>query len=149
MRHALLACLLVAGGSPLAAGLNRWTPVGPEGGRIWSLAADPDDPDVLYAATGAGVWTSRNRGGTWQPANEGLTDQAVLSLAIAPSRTRQLYAGTFTGRVFRTSDGAASWSDAGSGLFPQAAVASLVIDPRNPDVVYAGTAGPERARPSR
>jgi hypothetical protein len=56
---AALVCAvsLVAGARPAEAGINVWTSLGPPGGSVQALAADPTTPTTLYAGTGgAGVY---------------------------------------------------------------------------------------------
>jgi photosystem II stability/assembly factor-like uncharacterized protein len=60
----------------------------------------------------------------------------VTALAVDPKNSGTLYAGLYSGGLFKSIDGGASWSDA--GLAPR--TARLAIDPQNPDTVYAVTA---------
>lgn len=46
----------------VSAGINVWTSNGPEGGRIYALAVDPQIPTTLYAGTYGGVFKSTNGG---------------------------------------------------------------------------------------
>jgi photosystem II stability/assembly factor-like uncharacterized protein len=63
-----------------------------------------------------------------------------------PTNPRLLYAGT-TGGAYRTQDGGASWQKVNTGLIPEEVlnaslalgINTLVVDPVNPTVVYAGT----------
>jgi photosystem II stability/assembly factor-like uncharacterized protein len=73
-----------------------WTPQGPidRGGRARDLVVDPNDPELLLAATGSGgVWKSEDGGTTWRP----VTDKLGLpsgSLVINPRNSNTLYYGT-------------------------------------------------------
>ncbi|MCB9509102.1 MAG: hypothetical protein H6695_02930 [Deferribacteres bacterium] len=51
-----------------------------------------------------------------------------------------LYAGTYTGGVFKSADGGANWNALNTGL-SKLRVAALAIDPLNPNKLYAGTQG--------
>jgi photosystem II stability/assembly factor-like uncharacterized protein len=51
-----------------------------------------------------------------------------------------LYAGTYGGGVFKSTDGGANWSLANSGL-TNFYVNALAIDPNTPTTLYAGTNG--------
>lgn len=78
---ALFAGLLLAlceAGSPSAAvaGVNAWTPVGPEGGNMCATAVAPSEPARVYAvvagvyggsAEAAGLFRSADGGSTWEP----------------------------------------------------------------------------------
>jgi hypothetical protein len=71
-------------------------------------------------------------GAIWTPANLGLTNTAVWSLALAETT---LIAGTYGGGVFLSSDGGVSWSGPGDDL-ADSHVLSLAVDAPN---VFAGT----------
>jgi photosystem II stability/assembly factor-like uncharacterized protein len=95
-----------------------------DGGTKWTIAAsqpnaaalaiEPNDPSVVYAASGgAGILRSSDDGTTWTPA--GLIDKHVLSLTIggAPSA---LYAGTTDGHLYRSDDRGDTWNAVEDGL---------------------------------
>jgi hypothetical protein len=67
--------------------------------------------------------------------NAGLTDLSVRCVAIDPQTPSTLYALAYT-TVFKSIDGGASWSAAGTGLpaFPSAF--DLVVDPQTPTTLY-------------
>jgi hypothetical protein len=75
----------------------------------------------------------------------GLTNLDITALAIDPQTPTTLYAGTWDlylgtwrGGVFKSTDGAGSWSALNTGL-TDLYVSALAIDPRSPATVYAGT----------
>jgi photosystem II stability/assembly factor-like uncharacterized protein len=113
------------------AGIERWTPIGPDGGVVRSLAADPGAPGVLYAGTeGGGVWRSLDGGRSWATTPEGLGAAPVLSLAASAGR---VYAGNYYS-MHVLGDGAAAWRQVGPFPFgPQA----FAIDPGHPEQVWA------------
>lgn len=136
----------------------------PDGGRRWlprnagiqkgtisanvnQLVFDPADSQILYAATTVGVFQTRDAGQSWAERMRGMTEiNFIVALAIDPVRSNILYAGT-SGGVYRSFDGADHWTKANNGLVPDDAkmasmalgVNCLLIDPANPDMVYAGT----------
>ena len=91
---------------------------------------------------------------TWVPMNEGLTKLDVRVVAIDPTNSNVLYAGS-TGTLFRSANRAATWKQTGLDIPPLdmgpffggprreilalSAVAHIAIDPRNPRVLYAAT----------
>ena len=78
--------------------------------------------DAQYSA----IWTSNGpEGGT------------INALAIDPSSSQTVYAGTQGGGVFKSTNDGASWSAVISGL----TVYSLAIDPSSSQTVYAGSYG--------
>ena len=108
------------------------------GCRVSALVIDPQDPGTIYAASGdSGIFKSTDGGASWNPANSGLPpDNAghygITSLAMDPQDPGTLYVGIGrdSGGVFKTTDGAASWTFASPGL-PDAAVMALALDPQN------------------
>ncbi|MBI4464982.1 MAG: hypothetical protein HY647_09785 [Acidobacteria bacterium] len=138
---------------------QSWTraSAGLSNAAVLTLAMDPSDPAVLYAGTSNGVFKTRDRGQSWTAVNSGLipipeiTDligdasaAIVLSLAISPSNSSILYAGTLGNGIYKSTDGGLNWTAVNSGL-PQVpylailpVVTSLAVDPSNPATVYAG-----------
>jgi hypothetical protein len=108
------------------------------GGRIWELAIPADQPSTIYAAidpSANGVYQSTDAGATWQP----MPVPSALSVAVAPSDSQVVYAGTSAG-VVGTTDGGATWSSAAGPIDAMVAVDSL-----NPSVAFAApynTSGP-------
>jgi hypothetical protein len=95
---------------------------------------DPVNP-FIYAGTDYGVFKSIDYGASWYGINNGITNPAVLSLAIDPRNTNIIYAGTVT-EVFKTTNAGESWATTNLTTFMTMA---LAIDPNNSDIVYAGT----------
>jgi photosystem II stability/assembly factor-like uncharacterized protein len=53
--------------------------------RVTCLAADPDEPQTLWAGVEIdGVYRSRDAGRTWQPLGRGLSSRDIHALAIVP-----------------------------------------------------------------
>jgi photosystem II stability/assembly factor-like uncharacterized protein len=77
--------------------------------------------------------------GTWSAINNGLTNTSVTALAIDPTNTSIIYAGT-KGGVFRSADWGGNWSAINSGL-TNTHVWALAIDRINTSTIYAGTEG--------
>jgi photosystem II stability/assembly factor-like uncharacterized protein len=132
----LLLCALHAG--PATAGLDRWTPLGPEGGVITALAADPGPPVTLYAGADGGIWKSSDGGDHWRRlAGQGLDPLALLtirSLVADPGTPGRVFALTGNG-TFRSSDDGVTWQRILSNAFEGAV--DLAISPADPDVVMA------------
>jgi photosystem II stability/assembly factor-like uncharacterized protein len=98
-------------------------------------------PDRLLAGSNAGVYTSVDGGWTWFRANSGDShecgwspfysswecDDATFSLVVDPTNGNVVY-GLRGGRVWRSTDGATSWSAFGEGL-PPAFINHLSIAP--------------------
>lgn len=74
---------------------------------------------------------------SWTAATSGLTPTLIHCLAVDPQTPSTIYAGTNAG-LFKSTDGAASWSSVGgqpSNFF------AVAIDPQTPSTVYGGTGG--------
>jgi photosystem II stability/assembly factor-like uncharacterized protein len=67
---------------------------------------------------------------------------AVSSMAIDPQNPSILYAGTASGRVFKSTNGGNNWKPAGdldTSYVYGINVYAMAIDPKNPSTLYAGT----------
>ena len=121
------------------AGVNAWTPIGPEtaGSRVLSLGRAPSNGAILYAGLAeGGVERSDDGGATWRPASFGLGDPFVTALAIDPHDPDRVYAGTPSG-PYRSTDGGATWQSARPVL--PLAIHNLAVDSQQSGIVYAGT----------
>jgi len=104
--------------------------------------------EVLYVTViGQGLLRSDDSGSTWQLVGAPPGD-LLMRLAIDPTDARTLYAVTGPSGtpaspgergLFKSRDGGASWSHADRGL-PRSPLTSLLIEPKNPQIVYAGVA---------
>lgn len=108
-------------------------------GRGACLAVDPYDSEKLYVGSWyRGVYRSTDGGSTWQAINNGLPTiyTAFRSIAIDPTDTQRVYVGV-GGQVYQSSDGGDSWSRLGGTLSTEGEVRRIVIDPANPETIYA------------
>jgi photosystem II stability/assembly factor-like uncharacterized protein len=105
---------------------------------ILSLLVDRTTPGVFYAGTLTGIHKSTDGGASWT--NLGGGTGAVI-LVMDPANHDILYAGNSpTGGVTKSVNGGISWTILSTGLGVPP-VFGLAIDPRDPQVLYAGTAG--------
>ncbi|HYU26001.1 MAG TPA: hypothetical protein VEO74_12400, partial [Thermoanaerobaculia bacterium] len=84
---------------PNGAGVNRtsWTWLGPGniGGRITTILFDPSDANTMWVNNaGGGIWKSTNAGESWAPVNDFMANLAVSTLAMSPTDTNLMLAGT-------------------------------------------------------
>lgn len=122
--------------------------IGPNGGTIPMLASNPQDDQIVYAATwGAGVYKSLDGGQSWQATNTGLENLFIQSLAIDPLVPDTLYAGTSRSGIYKSIDGGDTWTATGPGLNDNAIVYSIVINPTQTSTLYAGTRSPGASGP--
>ncbi len=101
------------------AGDNAWTPIGPWGGHVRSLAMSPayaTDGTVL-AATDQGMFLSYDGGASWHAASPGLPRGSPWTVAVSPNYADDgtVFAGTVEG-LFRSTDGGNSWAACNTGL---------------------------------
>jgi hypothetical protein len=135
----------------------RWRQVGPfRAGRISAVAGVPEDPAVYYLGTpGGGVWKSTSGGVTWKPIFDETHMDSIGSIAVAHSNPNIIYVGTgdvssveksvnIGNGVWKSVDAGAHWQQ--MGLADTHHVVSLVVDPKNPDIVLAATLGHTYAR---
>jgi hypothetical protein len=106
---------------------------------INQIAIDPQDPRVIYAATRPqGVLKSTDRGSTWHPAREGLTNTSTYEIVVNPNNSKILYLGTFGGGVFKSEDGGDRWFEVNQGL-GNTNIHALAINPVKPDQLIVST----------
>ena len=131
-----------------------WRNVGPWiGGRVVAVAGVAGKPDLFYmGAVDGGVWRSTDYGNRWVNITDRTlpgSSESIGAIAVAPSNPKILYVGTgesdirgdvITGDgVFRSSDAGKTWQRA--GLTDTHTISALVVDPHDPQVVYAAAMG--------
>lgn len=117
-----------------------WGPAnrGIRGVFVQSLAVDPTDPGVVFAAGSGAVFRSGDGGNTWDEPVPG--SPPAEAVAIDPTDRSTLYAAG-TGGVYKSSDEGRTWQKKGppsSVLADQ--ISELVIDPNNPRRLFAAYA---------
>ena len=63
----------------------------------------------------------------------------VYVFAVDPANSQNVYAGTYSGGVYKTSNGGASWLPANVGMAPGTGVKGIGFDPQDSTIIYAGT----------
>ncbi len=128
-------------------------------GRITTVDAVQTNPDIIYAgAASGGVWKTENGGGTWQPIFDVQPTLNIGSLAIQQSNPSVVWVGTGEGNprnsinlgegIFKSRDAGKTWQR--MGLEKTRGIHRVIIDPTNPDIVYAGAIGnPYAEHPER
>jgi len=128
-------------------------------GRVTSIDAVVANPDIIYLGTASGgVWKTENAGNTWQPIFD---DQPILnigSVAIQQSNPSVLWVGTGEGNprnslnlgggIYKSLDEGKTWKM--MGLEKTRNIHRIIIDPTNPNIVYAAAIGnPYAEHPER
>lgn len=121
------------------------------GQRINCLAANPLNPEVVYAGTqGDGVLRSDDHGMSWR--SVGMAGHIVKSLAVSPHPPATVYAGTKPAGVFVSRNGGVRWAELEGfrrarrwyWLSPaeppdlRAYVLGLAVSPTDPNILVAG-----------
>ncbi|MHB8797957.1 MAG: WD40/YVTN/BNR-like repeat-containing protein [Thermoanaerobaculia bacterium] len=120
------------------------------GGRVVSIAVDPEDSATFYLghATG-GLWKTTNAGATFSPLMKEERVSSVGAVAVAPSDPRVVWVGTgeatdrnsagFGTGVFRSTDGGATFAHV--GLPSSRAIGRIRVHPSNADVAFVAVSG--------
>src|ERR1700722_14425071 len=103
----------------------KWRFVGPlRGGRTKAIAGVPDKPNRFYiASVNGGIFRTDDAGRTWTPIFDSQSSGSVGSLAVAPSDTNTIYAGSGEGMqrpdlaigngMYKSTDAGATWKHLG------------------------------------
>jgi photosystem II stability/assembly factor-like uncharacterized protein len=134
----------------LIAGTSSGLYLSPNNGEVWvlgntgslsivrAMAADPNRGPILYVGgPGGRVLRSGDGGWSYSQASNGLPDDEIVGLTIAP--WEKVYAITGRGGLFATSDDGLNWFPASTGV--QSPASALAADPTKPWVLYLGTLG--------
>jgi photosystem II stability/assembly factor-like uncharacterized protein len=139
-----------------AEGQNAYVAKSTDGGATWTavtsgisgtanwegiLTMDPNDHLRLYYGTDRVLRTLDGCATAWTAVSQALGG-AVSAIAVAPSDSNRVYAGTTIGHVYRSDDGGntSPWADKSTGL-PSRAVSSLWVDPADADQVLISVGG--------
>ncbi len=122
--------------------LNPGVPAGQAG--VAAVAFDPASPGTIYALHSGGVLKSVDGGATWTLKNSGLPAEfdRLWKLAVDPRTPGTLYIARHSlpeeeATVFRSTDGAATWSPTAEGLHGHQ-LFELAVHPAT-SILYAAT----------
>jgi hypothetical protein len=144
-----------AAGNPFAdaviSGL-QWRSIGPANmsGRVTDIEGIPFPSRTFYVAAAAGgIWKTTNGGVTFRPLFQNERTASMGDLAIAPSDTLQIWAGTGEEDarnsispgygIWKSVDGGETWTH--MGLEKTEHIGRIVVHPTNPDIVWVAAAG--------
>jgi photosystem II stability/assembly factor-like uncharacterized protein len=131
----------------------RWRTVGPANfeGRVADVVGIPFPSKTFFVATaGGGIWKTTNAGVTFRPVFDDYPVVAMGALAIAPSDTMQVWAGTGEQNsrntiepgagVYKSTDGGIHWQL--MGLEKSQHIGRIAVNPTNPNIVFVAALGP-------
>lgn len=120
------------------------------GGRVSSIALDPDDIYTYYVGLGTGgVMKTSNDGATFSAIFEKEPVASVGAIAVAPSNAKHVWVGTGEANdrnssswgdgVYHSTDGGSTWTSV--GLKESKTIARIVVDPKDTNTVYVAAMG--------
>ena len=131
----------------------RWRSIGPAvvSGRISDLAIHPTRRSTWYVATASGgLWKTTTAGTTFEPIFDDQGSFALGVVTLSPCNPNVVWVGTgennsqrsvsYGDGVYKSEDGGRSWKN--MGLEESSQIGSIVVDPRDCDVVYVAAHGP-------
>jgi len=134
--------------------LKNKTPrnIGPGGmsGRVTSIDVVHSNPDIMYAGTASGgLWKSTSGGVKWTPIFDNEATASIGAVAIQQSNPSVIWVGTGEGNprnslnggygIYKSLDGGKNWHL--MGLEKTRHIHRVIIDPTNPNTVYAAAIG--------
>jgi len=134
--------------------LKNKTPrnIGPGGmsGRVTSIDVVHSNPDIMYAGTASGgLWKSTSGGIKWAPIFEDEATASIGAVAVQQSNPSVIWVGTGEGNprnslnggygIYKSLDGGKNWML--MGLEKTRHIHRVIIDPTNPNTVYAAAIG--------
>jgi len=126
--------------------------IGPGGmsGRVTAIDAVHSNPDIMFVGTASGgLWKSSSGGIKWEPIFDKEVTASIGAVAIQQSNPSVIWVGTGEGNprnslnggygIYRSLDGGKNWSL--MGLEKTRHIHRIIIDPTNPNTVYAAAIG--------
>jgi photosystem II stability/assembly factor-like uncharacterized protein len=131
---------------------GTWTIAGPSnvGGRITAMAANPSNPNIVYAGAAlGGIFKSTDGGVNWLPISDAVPSLSVGDIELDPSDPNKIYFGTgeanaagdsYAGTgIYRSTDAGTTWELL--GLPNSRHIGRIAIDPINTDRIFVAATG--------
>ncbi len=126
--------------------------IGPGGmsGRVTAIDVVHSNPNIMFVGTASGgLWKSTSGGIKWDPIFDHEVTASIGAVAIQQSNPSVIWVGTGEGNprnslnggygIYKSLDGGKNWQ--AMGLEKTRHIHRVVIDPTNPNVVYAAAIG--------
>ncbi len=130
----------------------KYRSIGPErGGRVTAVTGVPSEPNTFYfGSTGGGVWKTTDAGHTWVNLTDGQIPLGSMgAVEVSLSNPNVIYVGTGSSKIrsnvsigrgmYKSTDAGRTWKF--SGLRDAGQIATIRVDPGNPDLVYVAAQG--------
>ena len=120
-------------------------------GRVSALTAvhEGNRLTVYIGAASGGIWKSENGGTTYKPIFDKQDVQSIGAIAIDPTNPKVIWVGTgeswtrnsvsIGDGIYKSTDGGDNWTN--MGLRDSERIAKILIDPSDPNTVYACVPG--------
>jgi photosystem II stability/assembly factor-like uncharacterized protein len=120
-------------------------------GRVADITVDPNHPNIYYVASAVGgLWKTENRGNTWTSVFDSGGSFNMCCVVVDPKNSDVLWLGTgensnprsstYGDGLYKSTDAGKSWTRV--GLATSEHIGKILLDPRNPEVVYVAAQGP-------
>lgn len=126
--------------------------IGPGGmsGRVTAIDVVENNTNIMYVGTASGgLWKSTSAGIAWEPIFDNETTASIGAVKIQQSNPSVIWVGTGEGNprnslnggygIYKSIDAGKTWKL--MGLEKTRHIHRVVIDPTNPDIVYAAAIG--------
>lgn len=113
-----------------------------------SIAFAPGNPLIGYAGHDDGVAVTSDGGASWVTMNNGIQGVEIEDLAVDPTDASRVFGASSSfqaGGIYRSNDGGANWTKTALPVSINAEVPAVVLDPVDPNVVYAGVGDPDQS----
>jgi len=132
-------------------GEMRWRSIGPyRAGRTRAVAGVPSQPNVFYMGVcNGGVWKTTDYGRTWRPIFDDQPTGSIGAITVSPSNPDVIYVASGEGLrrpdlsvgdgIYKSADAGRTWAHL--GLRDGQQIPQIIVDPRDPDRVFAAVLG--------
>jgi photosystem II stability/assembly factor-like uncharacterized protein len=116
---------------PFGEGLNE---------NVLAIYSSPLVPGTIWVGTAtSGVLVTRDDGKTWSKTDATPSGIPISTITSDPTRPNYIYVGT-TQSIYMSRDGGRSWVRAGRGNLSLGNFTTILVNPNNPDELFAASA---------
>ena len=151
-RHSTASAATIEAPSVVLGSVFNARSIGPAvmGGRVSSLAWNPEEPTTFYIGQGmAGVFKTTDGGSTFHSIFDQDGIASIGDIAVAPSDPKVVWVGTgeandrnsetWGSGVYRSTDAGKSWTHV--GLAESRVIARVAVNPTDPSMAYVAVVG--------